>query len=204
AENMYAFNPNLKLIAVLREPAERAFSNYLDLVHRGVIDDIDFLEGLKRREDIEGMGYYYKQLMRYYALFPQTHIKVMLFDDLKRDNKGFLREIEDFLGVREYFPENISAASNVTGAPRWPTANKAITKMRYLLRSRNMNWVTTFLRRSGLAWLSMKLMHANVRPFEDKPKLSSAAKAALKQAYKEDTEKLETLIQRDLSAWKQE
>ncbi|MDH5507918.1 MAG: sulfotransferase domain-containing protein [Anaerolineae bacterium] len=164
---------------------------------------MDFNQAIQEREDFLRMGLYHKHLTRFYNRFPKENIQVLLFDDLKEDNRAFLREVERFLGVREYIPDSIDKASNVTGVPRFGLANKLIFRFRVFARKRNLSVVTEFLRLSGLSKLSRLVMRKNTKPFDSKPKLTEENQKKLKDYYREDIAQLERLIERDLSGWKQ-
>jgi len=202
AKKIQQFNPNIKLIAILREPVARAFSHYLHWKHKGVVISADFRQGIIEREDILGRGLYYAQLKQYADLFPSENMKIVLFDDLQNDGRKLLEEIEGFLGIEKFIPENIDAVSNVSRTPRYWIINKFLTTLRLRLRRSKLNFVTDIIRGLGLARLAMKIMQSNARVLESKPTIPADLQASLKQYYQEDIEKLEKFINRDLSSWK--
>ena len=200
--NIYNFNPHIKLISILREPVDRAFSHYLYDLGRSVLSQMEFHKAIEEHPILIEMGMYGQSLERYYELFPPKNILVVLYDDLINDNQALLKEVERFLGVEEFIPENIDQAENVTGVPRFIWFNRFITKGRHYLRTLNLKFMIDLLRAIGLAKLSMLIMSRNVKPFESKPILDPAVKAQVKQIFQSDIAILEELINRDLSAWK--
>lgn len=117
----------VKLITVLREPTERAFSawrmwhNFAILrpeeaykVDRRrfsqAIDD-EFAHPDDRRSkffNYVAMGRYAEHLDRWYTFFPPADLLVLNFDDMARDLGSFLRRVCDFLEVPQ-FSEDVVA-----------------------------------------------------------------------------------------------
>ncbi len=85
--------PDAKLIAILRNPADRAFSAYMHVVRDERETAKDFAEALSYEENrkaagwepiwhFTSVGHYYEHLKRYYDLFHPDQIKVYLHEDL--------------------------------------------------------------------------------------------------------------------------
>lgn len=83
--------PHAKLIALLRDPVERAYSNYLMYVRWG-LETLDFAQAIKEEETrirnnwpngwhYVSLGFYYERLKRYFELFKQSQIKVYLYEE---------------------------------------------------------------------------------------------------------------------------
>jgi hypothetical protein len=122
------FVPDAKLIAILRNPIDRAYSAFLHLVRDGREPVTDFGEALRREEERIGdrwehiwhytrMGLYHEQLTRYFQAFDRSQIKVYLYYDFRTDPIGVLRDVFRFLGVDEGFVPDTSARHNVTSLP---------------------------------------------------------------------------------------
>ncbi len=198
---IFDFDPSLKLIAVLRDPVERAFSQYLYYIQRGVLGDVSFEQALDMRPDLLSRGLYHQQLQRYYALFPAPQIYVAFYDDLQADAAGFLIGVERFLGVGEHVPEGVEERANVTGRPRFPIINRTLARLRYPLRKYNPPLIMDFLRRSGLAALQERVRLLNTRPLEERPQIAPQTAARLRAYFRDDVRALERLTGRDLGKW---
>ncbi len=105
--------PEAKIIMLLRDPVERAFSHYLMDVRQGVVKG-GFLEELKKdfEDEKKGwgishlyveLGFYHEQIARYKECFSEDNIKIILFDDLVRSEVDFVREVAIFLGLKSDF-----------------------------------------------------------------------------------------------------
>ena len=106
--------PDVRLIFVLRNPIERAFSNYLWSCKNG-IETLPFEEALEREKERElayepkyryarpfsyiSRGMYARLLMPYLELFDRSQIKILLLDDIVSVPKSVAWEVFDFLGV---------------------------------------------------------------------------------------------------------
>ncbi len=198
---IHAFNPALKIIGVLRNPVERAFSQYLFYIQRGVLGDIPFENALQRRPDLIERGLYGQQIQRYYELFPRDNILITFYDDLQTDPRAFLGGVEAFLRVPAFTPRNLEERSNVTGTPRFPWVNRAISGVRYPLRKYNPPWLMTLIRKSRLARLQERVRLANTRPLTGKPEIRPETRAHLRAEFEPDLAILAELTGRDLSGW---
>jgi Sulfotransferase family len=102
--------PNCKIVAVLRNPIERAFSNYRALVASGR-ETKDFESALKLETKrlnsgwehfwaLKGLGMYHKQLKEYFDTFPESQIFVTFYDTLNANPIEFWKELCNFVGIR--------------------------------------------------------------------------------------------------------
>lgn len=125
AERAHAFDPGLRLLAVLRDPVERAYSQYQMRV-RKYGEALTFEEALDRearelpeelarmvadpgytwphdrRRSYVGRGLYAEQLERWLRFFPRDQLLVLTSDELWADTEPTLRRIERFLGIPEW------------------------------------------------------------------------------------------------------
>lgn len=118
----------MKLIAVLRNPVERAYSHFLHSVRTGVERAPDFLRALEEEQrgdrkgellqDYVGWGLYHGQLRRYYEAFEPSNIRVYLYEDLREAPVRTVRDVFHFLGVDDAFEPDTSLKRNVSGLPR--------------------------------------------------------------------------------------
>ncbi len=126
-ERIHSVNPNPKLIVMLRDPVDRAYSHWWHLFSRG-LEDLDFekaiqldLERIQKGDTIEGdervaeycsiednvkmfrtyvdSGYYTLQLRKYNSLFKKENLLILLFDDLINKPQNLLDRMTDFLDI---------------------------------------------------------------------------------------------------------
>ena len=113
AARIRAANPNCKLIVVLRNPAERAFSNYQHTL-RDNLEPLSFRKALDAAEqrlregwwfgfDHIGNSRYGVKVQNIYEHFPADQVRILWYDDLCRDPVAFCRDIFTYIGVDPYF-----------------------------------------------------------------------------------------------------
>ena len=203
AGKIFAFNPETKIIAMLRHPVERAFSQYLFYIQIGELaPHISFLEAISIDSEILKRGLYFQQLERYYSLFPSKNILVLLFDDLIKDSQKVLSNVFEFLSIPSFFPENTRSSVNTTGTPRIAWLNGLYANGKYFLRKNKMFGVLKIINKLGIAHLAENIRKKNVKPFSERPYLPEETKHELLGYYSEDIKKMEQLLEKDLSAWK--
>lgn len=112
-------------IIILRNPVDRAYSNYMHAVRDGW-ENLTFedaiIEEEKRINDNWGwpyyyikVGFYFEQVKAYLDSF--KNVKVYLFDDLKNKNE-FLNDLYEFLEVEQIESLEDDKEYNVSGYPK--------------------------------------------------------------------------------------
>lgn len=94
--------PRARLIVQLRNPVDRAYSDYCMLLRRGEVSaDIDrYLEpGRAELPRFLEDGLYAHYLRGFLERFPRERIKIVLYDDIRRDPAGVFTEVADFIGA---------------------------------------------------------------------------------------------------------
>jgi hypothetical protein len=195
--------PGAKLIAVLRNPTERAYSSFLAEVRDGREPLDDFSKAIEDEDrrirnkwsyvwHYTKRGFYHAQLKRYFNMFDRDQIKVYLYEEWKADNSSILRNIFRFLHVDETFKPDISINYNASLIPRVKFIYKIIE---------NASRPTSVLKKILPSRLCHKTIDTIMRKNLVKPELSSDIRKNLIHVYREDILKLQDLIERDLSAW---
>jgi hypothetical protein len=220
AEHIRRYVPDAKLIAILRDPAERIHSHYvhakriyaefgrtgpsgrgggrsLEEEFTGVVDRA-YCDGFSEPATTDPevwlrTGFYFQHLTRFRCLFPEEQLRVFLFEDLVRDAKGLMADIFHFLEVDEAFILPTTAAFNASVVPR----NRGLFR---LLTTRNS--VMRFARSASPTLIRAVAMRTRNRVFASgKPTLDPELRRKLVGIYREDIKQLQGLLGRDLSAW---
>ncbi len=208
AERILHHVPNVKLIAILRQPAERLYSRFLHLAREDKLPTKDFSDCLDKqtiwwtRNDLIKEGFYGKYLQKYYGLFNSDQIKVFLFEDLKNEPKKLMNEIFDFIGAKGGMEIDLSVEYNQSGFIK----NKKIDGIfgskgiiNSTLKSILPRRAQKLLRRNN----SLQRQIQTIRSKNlDRPKLNKDLKKEItEKIYLEDIKLLEKVISRDLSSW---
>ena len=201
---IHKYLPETKIIAVLRQPVSRAYSNFLHARRADREPKADFETAFNKEAErkvenwsplyhYKGKGYYTEQLERYYNLFPKENIKVLLFEEVLKNPIKITQEIFEFLNVDSSFTPGTSKKANVSGTPKglfgW-----FIMKLRYYNLIPNIqfsNYLPSFMIQFIFDSAYKK---ANPLNKEVKNRLTDTF-------YKEDILKLEKLIGKDLQHW---
>ncbi|MGH7589338.1 MAG: sulfotransferase family protein [Gemmatimonadota bacterium] len=194
--------PAARLVAILRDPAERAYANYMGRLRDGTERNPDPRDAIGdalsgrgpgwRRGIYIDLGFYHERLRPFYERFDRGQIRVVLFDDFVSDTQRVLRDLFSFLGVDPGFEPDTSIVYNSSGRVRNPLLRLAWTHSN-ALRSRVQPWMPRSIREAGWAFVQGNL---------SRPSLPPDLRAALVERYRPDILELETLLGRDLSAWR--
>lgn len=217
AQNIYHFNPEAKIIILLRNPADMMYALHSNHVFNdneiipGFEDALDAQEDRKQglrisasiKCPVEGLYYfevgaYAEQVRRYVQLFGQQQVKVILFDDLVADTKSAYASLLQFIEVVEIIPDsfkqynmNKTTRSNLLKqlTVHTPTTLKNFGKWLFPHQS---------VRRDRLMYWLWKI---NTRESK-RPALKPEVRRRITDRMKEDIASLEQLLRRDLSHWR--
>ena len=81
AERIHALLPDVKLIAVLRNPIDRAYSQFKFTIRERRYKG-SFSEFLEDHKDAKERGLYHRQILKYLEYFPPENLKILLFEDM--------------------------------------------------------------------------------------------------------------------------
>ena len=195
--------PGARLVAVLRDPAERAYSAYMHQVRDGR-EMLPFPEALDAEEwrtqenwapawFYRFEGFYRAGLSRYLELFGPDLLKIYLYEDLRDDPRGTLRDLYRFLKVDDGFVPDVSERSNVSGVPKSRLLASTLKRPNPLREA-----LKPLLPKAARRRLSKRLRNLNLSPA---PPMPPDARRRLVESYREDVMWVQDLIGRDLSAW---
>ena len=203
-ERIRHYIPNARLIAIIRDPVERAYSHFLSLVRQDLEPLTDFAQAMDAEEErirnnwsprwlYKQRGFYSAQLKRYFDLFDRSQIRVYLHEDFKTNSIGVMQDIFRFLDVDDTFVPDASQKHNATYIHR----NKVLHK--FLKEQNPIKSIFKPLLSSSLRQgIKTNLINLNIGK---RPQLQPKVREQFIEEYREDILKLQELIQRDLSAW---
>jgi hypothetical protein len=194
------FNPQARIIIMLRDPVRQMESLHGLWVRSGNEPVMDFIEALELEErrtrglDISPATYfpyglfyrevaaYYQKVKRFFDLFPRRQIHIILFHDFIQRMEEVMRGILEFLQVDAAFQPEFDIEK----------ANLKIRKQA-LLQLRHVHPEIRRMLKEGMRKL---------RPPLQRPPLPKQVEQELRHCLREDIHCLQELIARDLSAWK--
>ena len=202
--NIRAAVPDAKLIAILRNPIDQAWSHYLYARHNAIEPEPDFVRALDLEEERLAAGWqplfgysrfprYGEQLARYLALFPREQILILDYADWRADSRAVQAEICRFIGVSDDFEATVGDAVNAGGAPkhRW--------LQELLMRP---NPLTAPARILPVAWRrAIRDVLARRNTGNERLTMPEAARPILRDRLRDDVDALSELLGHDYSRW---
>jgi len=191
-ERLAATVPEARIVAILRHPAERAWSHYWHEqflgTQLGTFDDVVERELAEPREPhVIARGRYLKSIDRLLEHFPRERVHVIVLDDLEAHPESTWKALCRFLDIDPaYEPPNLTMPVNPA------TEHRARWLFVGLYRFRLWRWMP----RRVAVWLH----HALTRP-ADRQALGGATRERLVETYREDNAALGRWLGCDLSAW---
>jgi len=203
-ERIHYYLPRVKLIAILRNPVERAFSAYMMHVMDGR-EKMSFEQAVRdeprriRENWIWGhyvnVGLYSRQIARYFEHFSKEQLRVYLYEDLTSDPNKLLRELFHFLEVDHTFEPDISTKHNISGRPANQFLHRALSK-RYgtsgRLRSAIKKGIPIGIQRTLKDMRSRNLIPQSLSP---------ETRQSMLPLFRDDVLRLEEILNRDLHNW---
>lgn len=194
-----------KIIIVLRNPVDRAYSAYTYLYRDGW-EKLSFAEALQHEEERKILGYkwlwryreaglYSEQVKAYIDNF--SNVRIFLYEDLLMNTQKLVKDIFSFLDVDTEFEPVTSMRHNNSGIPRNKILNSLFVKPKRLHKIARTIGTLVLGKDRWIIFrekLRSKIMD-NVEP------LPEDISVKLQKYYRSDIIKLETIIDRDLSHW---
>jgi len=218
ATEIKAFNPEARIIIMLREPAAMIYSLY----HQFLVDGNEhlptFAEALEAEDDRRGgrrisrrtyfpqgllyrdTARYARQVARYFEVFGRARVRVIIYDDFLADTAGTFRQTLDFLGIApapadiEFGVINGSQTVRSSALQAF-MQDPLVRGTAIALRSRVPRRVFTLMQK-----LEMRLCGWNLRA-QRYPPMNRDLLLALKREFAPDVTLLSALLGRDLTHW---
>ncbi|MBE9136011.1 sulfotransferase [Nodosilinea sp. LEGE 07088] len=220
AEEIYAFNPQAKIIIMLREPVAMMYAFHSQHLYNGSSETVpDFATALALEPErklgqhipprcTEPQILFYRefakfsdQVERYLQRFGRHQVKIVLFDDFKSHTEKVFRETLEFLSVAPDFETDLQPINSnkkvrntrLQSLIKYPP-NRMLELGKYLLPI-PQTWRRTILENTKSYLKQINTQKATRSP------LDAPLKAQLIEDFTPELQRLELLIDRDLSHW---
>ena len=203
-QRIYRVLPESRFVVVLRDPSDRLFSHFIFHVQIGKINhktykmiclDEKELASYMLTRPQSTIGLYYRHVKKFLDVFGRDHLKIVWYEDFCSEPLCAVDDVFGFIGVDPTFKPDLSMIHNKTGLPV----------------NRFANHIDSFLRpshhviKSALRRVPQKMKEKARRiidsSFYDKPAMDPALRSRLVDFYRDDINKLERLVEKDLSHW---
>lgn len=205
---IHQFVPEPKILITLRDPVERLFSFHLMMFRLGetklnfhdeLLNSMLHSENIsnKKKDGLEGRlrtglenGLYFEDVKRFQNIFGKKNVKIIIFEEFIKKPKEIIEEILKFLNV-DYNLDNFnSIVYNAFAVSRGKPSQSILT-------STNVKKISKYFPKSARRIFRDKILLKQ----QPKPKISEEDRITLKKFYKNDVDKLFTLLERKL-LWK--
>ena len=206
-ERLHSHNTDMKLIVVLRNPVERAYSAYWWARRKGFEELPTFKLAIEANPARHGgnrvkihstsylpFGEYASQVRTLHDVFGPDRVRILLFEDLHADALGVCRELFAFMGLPAFVPE-VRTRRNEASLARSEHVARLLTAQHPLKRA-----VRRLLPGSVADRLRIRAERWN-RVAASLPPMEPAVRARLTAHFAPHNHELAELIGRDLSAW---
>ncbi len=202
ASEIKSLRRDANIMMVLRNPVERAYSQYWNQVRDGG-ESLTFEAALEAEPErvrqrwwvgfyYAGCGRYAEQLRRYLETFEREAVRVYLFEDLTRNAEAVCRDAFAFLGVDHHQPVETTKVYNPGGSPKSKLVSQLLSAEKVkgpVVRLMPPTW-----KRNVGAWLRVKTT-------KSVPEMAPETRYKLKEVFREEILRLEDMIERDLQGW---
>ena len=190
AKRLISVVPDAKLIYMVRDPIARMQSMYLDMLHYG--GEIRPVDRVANDHDYIATSLYGWQLVPYFEHYGADRILVETAERLMADRDAVLDRVQRFLGLDPaHMPAVEEIRANVSEAKRIPN--------RLGLIVRRFRPTAVDPRRHDLPrWRKALVLRQSTH---DAARFSAGARRQLEQRFTEDAQRLQSMVDVDLSAW---
>jgi len=190
-------NPESKILISLRDPVDRAYSNYL-MFKENQSMNLDFHDQLnkefEKNPDINlrhlrlQVGFYSKWVKVYVETFGKNQVKILIFEEFIFNPKHIMGEILKFLHLKNTLNDFTPEVHNPYGEVKGPLARKIRTsKISQTLSSK-------LLSKTSRKFLKEKLIFTE----KPKPEMDPKDREILREFYYDDVQKLQKILGREL------
>lgn len=193
-ERLYAYNPSLKLIYIIRQPVERIISHYT----HNYVREIDRLPpeiAVFRDPAYVNRSRYFMQIKPYIECFGPEQVLVLVFEEYTADQMTTLQRVAAFLGIdaTPFAEADTEPLHQSVGKPYLKSeALRSLSDSPFFRQLRTI--VPTSVRQPlRRRWLSNTI--------QEKPTFTAETRQALWQMLEEDVKAIEALLGRRLDNW---
>jgi hypothetical protein len=193
--------PEARLLAIVRDPVQRTFSNYLHSQRKGDIKaDLPFDVYIRDEANLSPARYV-EHFKVWYETFPADQIHVVVLEEFLRDQLAGYRQIYGFIGAQpvDFVPPGYDQRSNEARSYRFLFIENILVRTYRWLSRRGYTRLVKRILDSGAGALVRKINGSKAPP----PRIDEASREYLKAYFRPYNQQLSELLKRDLSCWEQ-
>ena len=190
--------PDARIVCTFRNPVERVLSLYRLKRAYGMIP-WSFEQAIVNDPELLESGRYATNLKAWQHTFGRDQILATVYEDLRDEPQDYLDRLADFIGIPRFRLSPSQAgrvhASESMTHPRNYYRTRGATAVAEWFKARRLDKVVVAVKRSPL----IKLFLGGGPPFGDLPRDTTLR---LYERFLPEVEELESMMNRDFSAWK--
>jgi hypothetical protein len=188
----------IPLVSTLRNPIDRTFSLYLHMLRYGMIQG-SFRDAITTHEELLHSSRYTTHLTRWFNTFGRDKVLVLFMDDLVREPEQYATRLCHHLGIPfQPIDETLQGRVNESALPYSPFLASFVNSAADKLRSYRLYRVIEFAK-----WIGLKKYAFGQQGKKEIPILQANDRAWLYDQLLPEIEKLEAILDIDLSKWKE-
>ena len=150
-KNIANYNPNTRVIIILRDPCEKLYSQWLHDRKYGFIDSSKtFIEAINSDKRLLDSVAYCRHIKNWYDAIGEDKVHVLWFDNFKKDPKNFENELSLITGLCRRFDAFPKEKVNELTVPRNYMVAKKTQVIADVLRSYGLYKIINLLKFIGL------------------------------------------------------
>jgi|GEM_PF-286570 len=208
---LYEHNPDVKMVLILRNPVDRAYSAYnMEQTYNTDWMKTDFggMIDIARKNDVNNpmyklfirMGLYANFVETIYSIFPKNQLKIVLFEDLKKNAIHVCRDVFKWIDVDADFVPDTSIIHNKTAKTKNPVVAKIIEMLRNNDNSLKQ-MAKTILPQDAYTKIGYLVLDMNKSKNKLIPPLKPEIRVQYDEFFRPDVKKLTELTGKDFSSW---
>lgn len=195
---IHAYDPTVKLIAILRDPVDRAYSAFQLFKSHGQLGGLSFEQALKVQPNLLTDGFYSKQLDDLFQYFPKRQVHIALFEDIQIDSKTFFKDVCSFLNIDAAFqPASLGSIKNASAFPEMQARLNLPAIQQWLTKSSLGPFVRPLKDTAFFGSLKSRL-HEIGKANNKRPDLDDSIRTIITR----EIESVEARIGRECNAWR--
>ncbi|MBT4584745.1 MAG: hypothetical protein HOC93_06655 [Phycisphaerae bacterium] len=179
--------PHVKLLMVMRNPIERAYSNFQS--RQAESNWSTFEEAIASDPDLLERGQYIDQIDELLTYYDRDQVLFLLYDDLHTNDQEYLNTVLRFIGVHEKFQSSLIGQRK--NASLFPHLRKRLHQLGF----------KSLLSTISKSWIGDKVRRHRKKKGRSYHSMNQDTKTKLGEHFQPFNKKLSEFLQRDLSHW---
>jgi hypothetical protein len=184
-----------KILLILRNPVDRAYSEYGLLVRDHNLK-VSFEQAVASHKSILENGFYSNSIKRYLKYFSQDQMLILIFEQAVANPDKTMKSLARFFAVdsEKFTQSHGEGGVNNSYIPRFQSVYSYLVNMAVSLYKYDLEWVVSFSKKLGVKKLFGK--------GSEMPPMENSTRIMLEEMYKDEIAELEALFSIDLQCWK--